>query len=88
MNKDQRKIFEKKLLYKSCYRGSKETDLIIGEFAKQNIEQMSNQDLKDFNELLDLSDGDIYDWYMGKKPIPNQLKSNILLKLMKFDLHK
>ena len=88
MNKQQRQNFEKKLLYKSCYRGSKETDLIIGQFAKKNIAQMSDKDLEDFDIFLELSDGDIYDWYTGKKPVPNELKSDILLKLMKFDLQK
>ena len=86
MNKDQRQIFEKKLLYKSCYRGSKETDLIIGRFAKEFIPQMSVNELHDFDAFLELPDGDIYDWYTKKKPIPDELKSDILLKLMKYDL--
>lgn len=88
MNNDQRQNFEKKLLYKSCYRGSKETDLIIGQFAKKNISKMSNKELEDFNNFLELPDGDIYDWYTQKKPIPDELKSDILLKLMNFDLQE
>lgn len=88
MNKQKRQNFEKKLLYKSCYRGSKETDLIIGRFAKENITKMNDKELQDFEDILELPDGDIYDWYTAKKPIPNDLKSDMLLKLMKFDLQK
>ena len=88
MNKNQRQNIIKKLLYKSSYRGCKETDLIIGEFAKENIEQMTDQDLEVFTTILELPDGDIYDWYTQKKPIPGELKSDILLKLMKYELQR
>lgn len=85
MNKNERENIIKKLLYKSCYRGCKETDLIIGEFAKDHLEQMSKTELSEFENILELSDGDIYDWYTQKKPIPAEVNSDMLQKLMQYE---
>lgn len=88
MDKKKRARFIKKLLYQSCYRGCKETDLIIGKFAKENVAKMSGDDLEIFSRILSLADGDIYDWYTGKKPVPDQNKSNILTQILNFDPSK
>ena len=42
----------KKLLYQSCNRGCKETDLIIGEFAKENLGKMTDEEINLFSEIL------------------------------------
>lgn len=74
----------KKLLYQSCNRGCKETDLIIGSFAKKYINQMSDEELLIFENILSFSDADIYDWYTHKKPLPDEYFSIIMDKLLKF----
>ncbi len=74
----------KKLLYQSCNRGCKETDLIIGLFARENLEKMNDNDLLTFEKILQQNDADLYDWYVGKKPIPKEISSSIMTKIMKF----
>ena len=74
----------KKLLYQSCNRGCKETDLIIGEFAKQNLDKMTDEEMEVFSELLQLPDADIYDWYTKKKPLPRDKSNTVILKLLNF----
>jgi len=85
MNIENRHRFIKKLLYQSCNRGCRETDLIIGQFAKQNIENMSDDDLQIFNQILQLPDADIYDWYTRKKPLPTENSSNIMTQILNFE---
>ncbi len=80
-NKDQ---MIKKLLYQSCNRGCKETDLIIGLFARENLEKMDDNDLLTFEKILQQNDADLYDWYVGKKPIPKEISSAIMTKIMNF----
>ncbi|CAN0606490.1 unnamed protein product, partial [Ectocarpus sp. 12 AP-2014] len=63
MNIKNREELLKKLLYQSCNRGCKETDLIIGQFAKLNLDKMNAYELKTFEEILQMNDADIYDWY-------------------------
>lgn len=73
----------KKLLYRSIHRGCKETDIIIGNFAKQYIHTMNTQELKDFEIILEQSDSDIYDWCLGKTP--HKFKNNqIINRLIEF----
>ena len=88
MEQKNRAIFIKKLLHKSSYRGCKETDLIIGNFARENIMEMSDQELEEFANILEILDADIYDWFTRKKTIPEEHRSPLLLRLMNYNLHK
>ena len=85
MNIKNRDQFIKKLLYQSCNRGCKETDLIIGQFAKKNIEKMTDNELKIFEHILEQNDADLYDWYVKKKPVPEENLSTIMTKILNFD---
>lgn len=71
----------KKLLYRSCYRGCKETDFLIGNFAKSNIKQIS--DLELYANFLNENDGQIYDWIMQKTPTPEKYQ-DLIAKIQEF----
>ena len=62
LNIDQLK---KKILYRSNYRGTKEMDKLLGSFTKKYIEQLSLKDLTDLEKLLDIDDGNLYNYYNG-----------------------
>ena len=85
MNTENRTQYIKKLLYQSCNRGCKETDLIIGQFARQHLDKMSDNDLQIFEKILHFSDADIYDWYTKKKPLPPQNSSAIMTQILEFE---
>lgn len=75
----------KKLLYRSWYRGCKETDKIIGGFAKKYISELSDAEIDELEAILDREDVDIYDWLSGKKPTPEDLKGNsVFMRLFEF----
>ena len=74
----------KKLLYQSSNRGCKETDVILGNFAKLHLAEMTDQELKTFEKILYLPDADIYDWYMKKKPVPVENCSKIMTQILNF----
>lgn len=84
MNNEKREQILKKLLYQSCNRGCKETDLIMGEFAKENLDSMSDAELELFSIILQLSDADIYDWYTKKRPVPKENINPVLINLLNF----
>ena len=60
----------KRLIYRANYRGFKEADLILGGYAKANVETMSDADLAMFEDLLSAKDHDIYAWITGTLPVP------------------
>ena len=56
-------IYLKKLLFKASHRGTKEMDIILGNFAKKNLDTMNTDNLKLFEELLEVPDPDLYKWF-------------------------
>ena len=67
------------------HRGSKEMDLLLGNFVKKNIDKFNNTELKDLEKLLFTEDEIIYKWYFEKNSdttIPNT-KVSMMLKNFK-----
>ncbi len=71
----------KRLLYRSWHRGCKETDIVLGQFAEENLGKLSPEQLDTFESLLDEQDWDIWNWLTGKT-MPNS-KYLPLLDMMK-----
>ena len=80
-----KEILRKKIIYRSMHRGSKEMDLLLGNFVKKNIDKLNNNELKDLEKLLFIEDEIIYKWYFEKNSdnaIPNT-KVSMMLKNFK-----
>lgn len=67
-----RELLLKGLMYKSNYRGCKETDILIGDFAKANLENLNDNNLSLFSDLIHEDDAQIYDWILQKTPTPEK----------------
>lgn len=61
----------KRLIFRSWHRGTREMDLIMGTFADAHVPAMDTPALNQFERLLDTPDPDVYDWYIGKTPVPD-----------------
>ena len=77
-------IRKKRLVYRANYRGFKEADLILGGFAKAHIDELSEEEIDMFEDLLGEKDHDIYNWITGKLPEPANYDTPILKKLIAF----
>ena len=78
---------KKKIIYRAEYRGTKEMDLLLGNFVKKYINIFSINDLHDLYKLLDISDEDLTKCILNKDPsikLPNNNVVN-LLKNFKID---
>jgi antitoxin CptB len=71
----------KRLRYRSWHRGWKETDLILGQFADDNLSKMEADTIDIYEQLLDENDADIWDWLVGKLPPKNTSYTPILQAL-------
>ena len=78
----------KRLLYQATYRGFKEADLLIGGFAKANLDQMSEAELDEFEALLKFSDRELYEWATGKREAPANVIGPVFEALRQFDIAK
>ena len=54
-----------KLIYRSWHRGCKETDILLGDFAKGMIEQLSTQELAVYEVFIEEDDDLIYKWLLS-----------------------
>jgi len=78
---------KKKIIYRSEYRGTKEMDLLLGNFVKKYINIFSINDLHDLCKLLDISDEDLTKCILNKDPSIKLTNNNVvnLLKDFKID---
>ena len=74
----------KRLLYRSVYRGNKENDILLGQFARAHIAGFGVAELDQYERLLQAGDNDIYDWVAGKTPPPPEADTPVLRLLMAF----
>ncbi|SVE56780.1 uncharacterized protein METZ01_LOCUS509634, partial [marine metagenome] len=61
-----KEILKKQIIYRSTHRGSKEMDLLLGNFVKKYIEELNDVELNDLEKLLFLEDEILYKWYFEK----------------------
>ena len=64
MNTDIEQI-KKKIIYRSNYRGTKEMDKLLGAFTKTYINELSLNDLYELDQLLNIDDTNLYNFYNG-----------------------
>lgn len=84
---ETREIRIKRLLYQSWYRGCKETDGILGHFARAHINDLSDSELDDFEKIMAENDNDIFDWVSGARALPEKYVNNaVMQKILSFDV--
>ena len=74
----------KRLLFRSLRRGTKESDMVIGGFAKAHLEAMNEAQLERFEALLERSDPEVLGWVIGRQPVPAEFDTDVMAMLMAF----
>ena len=72
----------RRLVYQASYTGMKETDLLLGHFAKTHLVNLCDADLTDFENLMAAGDQWIYAWVTGNEPVPHAYDTAVF-KLIK-----
>ena len=75
-------ILKKQIIYRSTHRGSKEMDLLLGNFVRKNIDFLSDAELKDLDNLVKIEDEILARWYF-KKDNKKLVPSNKITKMLK-----
>ncbi len=71
----------KRLLYRSKYTGTKETDTLLGSFAERYLVQLTPGQLDQYEALIENSDPDLYMWISGQKPVPAPWDNEVMTLL-------
>jgi antitoxin CptB len=59
----------KRLLFRCWHRGTRELDLILGRFADAEIANLSDDELGQLEQLLEVPDPDFYAAVTGERPL-------------------
>ncbi|EMG49683.1 hypothetical protein SBY92_004463 [Candida maltosa Xu316] len=72
-----------RLLYQSRKRGILESDLLLSRYADKRLNNMTMEELDEYDKLLDEADWDIYYWATKNysvTPLPDKWKDSKILK--------
>ena len=61
-------------------------DLLLSGFADRYLHTLGPEELDEFEALLNLPDPDLYAWISGMAEVPDEHDSNVLRRLMAFNL--
>tara|TARA_B100000287_G_C20668272_1_gene792492 strand:- start:962 stop:1222 length:261 start_codon:yes stop_codon:yes gene_type:complete len=78
------KLFKKKILHRSKYRGIKELDIIFERFISKYENTFTTNDLIELEQILNLPDSELLNIILKKQNIPSNLKGTILQQLLNF----
>ena len=76
----------KRLLYRASYTGTKETDILLGRFARAHMATLTDAQLDRFEALIERGDRDLYLWISGRAPVPPDCDSDVMTMLQNFRL--
>ncbi len=60
----------RRILYRAWHHGMREMDLIMGRFADAHVAGLSEQEITEFEKLIELPDQDLFSWIAGSVPVP------------------
>jgi|TARA_B110000444_G_C18597076_1_gene481228 antitoxin CptB len=73
--------FQNKLIYRSWHRGTKELDLILGNFITENVQILTDIEISRYEVLLDSEDPDIYNWIVKHEEPDDFTLKDIISKI-------
>ncbi len=71
----------KRILFRSLRRGTKESDLVIGGFARETLPHLDGRQLDALEALLEQPDPDVLGWAIGLRPVPPEFDTEVMAML-------
>jgi antitoxin CptB len=78
-------VRRRKLLFRCWHRGMRELDLIMGRFADIAIEELSADELVEFERLIDVPDRELLAWVTGEIDVPAAHDTALFHRLRDFN---
>ena len=74
----------KRLLFRCWHRGTRELDLILGRFADAEIASLSDDELGQLEQLLEVPDPDFYAAVTGERSLPGEYTNPLFDRIKSF----
>jgi antitoxin CptB len=79
-------LLKNKIKYRASYRGTKEMDILLASFVKSVVDELEYLELIKLDEFLNISDEDIYNFYLNDVIISSFNDAKILNLFKKFKM--
>ena len=76
---------KKKILFKCTHRGTKELDILLGNFVSKHIDLLKSKELNYLEIILSFNDIDLYKILINKKEIDKKMNKLFVKKIIKFN---
>ena len=76
---------KKKILFKCTHRGTKELDILLGNYVSNHINKLKSKELDYLDVILDFNDMDLFKILSKKKKINEKMNKLFVKKIIKFN---
>jgi antitoxin CptB len=80
-------VRRRQVLFRAWHRGMREMDLIMGRFADAHIGTLSDEELAEFERLIEVTDRDLLGWITGEIETPQNYDTPLFQRLKAFHTH-
>jgi antitoxin CptB len=80
-------VRRRQILYRAWHRGMREMDLIMGRFADAEVGTLSDEELTEFERLIEVTDRDLLSWITGEIEMPSNYDTSLFRRLQGFHTH-
>lgn len=74
----------KRLMFRAHHMGSNENDILFGGFAEKYLHTLTSEQVQRFEDLIALTDNDLFNWVTGKVEPPPELQHDVMGMIQKF----
>jgi antitoxin CptB len=78
----------RRALFRAWHRGTREMDLLLGRFADAHIASLGDQDLADFEALMQVPDDDLFAWITGRARAEAPYATPLFSAIVAFHAHR
>ena len=72
----------RKLLFRSWHRGMREMDLVLGRFADAEIAGLTEDEIDQYEKLLDIPDTEFLPMVTGEIPVPAHADGPLMRRIL------
>ena len=73
-----------RILFRAWHRGTKEMDLVFGNFVDNNLKDLPDSDLDELESIMSHEDTDLSKWIMREILLPEELNTPLFAKIIDF----
>jgi antitoxin CptB len=77
-------VRRKLLLWRANHRGTKEMDVLLGGFVRDNIASMQPSELDELERLIDIPDPELMSWILGEVVVRQEYRNPVTERLLAY----